>query len=996
MKNNTNILFQTVVTSKGSLQSKEIESVAKLKTYRRSAAGQKCEEHSEIIYRNSLLFTAFPNVNWAILQIPGAVGNQPNQNPDFLNPFMVDGQEFRLDLASNSRLAKEFVNRQGKVDWGSFTFSSHPGAFRLGVGPLLFGLKRAEYWKRIIYGSIVHTGCRKLIAANLNFVISDDEQQPDDPTNGIQWNSGDSHAKSGRTLFQLLRLDPNYLADNEPSDWHGEPLERPLQFRTLLQPPKISDGKVSQLGVIGKGTFDYTDQVDNSNFDLIMPLSSLKGNKLPLGNYQERVLMGYVFEAEQRIAKTGWMFFQHFKWSVLEADGIIQGTIDKCTELAAAYNSVAGLCKILRIDYADRKQNHENYSEEEVGNLEEYEDKFLKVVESDRSGKLFNHPYVIENIKQRLRKQWLTLAKSGGVRFYSFMTMPDESLAHYNVWDDPIEKNFCLDGRVCCCSDLEEGEYILFVNPMRHWGDVQTWENKHEGQYVERSGIVAAPNKLFLTLGRDFDGDFVQMLHVEEYPAIAEEIRQFQLPPKVRKLPKEQITGHIQEIAINSMSNYTGLIAFLLGVTVANNLSYRPFVVPVGGIYSEEQEMYTIEFLSQELQIAVDSLKSATPNNKVGIDKMIEDYKSENLSIPWQSGFKDPEVYKSKLCPVDESHEDTISKLVQLVNSQWVEAKIPQTIAPRNFINTLFSDISFTDLQGIEAKKVRDQYRKLMAEAIAYKQKTESSRKLSEVLDYFQNEKQRVLAIPNPKTGNLYDHYSWVSAFWNVAHQADTGRAGLAFNFFIEEICEALEDASISYRDILIYGCQFQALGDFTPYHDTIIDVRFVQKEKMIALRKEKQPDGSWDWQRNPDGSIKKAPQYRAFAEYLLDDGEWQTLGYVAGQYLHNVPEMPLNGSPSIDQEMKVFVAKEIDTYGVIETSQVLLLPKNVRTELGEAEVDLIQRGIQRTTRRFFWYIWWMSDSGYLHEDIKTLVPEWNHPKMLDWVNSRGLKYPWS
>jgi hypothetical protein len=528
------------------------------------------------------------------------------------------------------------------------------------------------------------------VGVNLDFIVTDDEQITDDPTNVIQLDTGDSHAKYTALLFQLLGLDSTYLGETDYSDWEGENIKNPLQFRAIFRMPRLKGGIVP--GVIGKGTFDYSEKLTSTGVDadFAVPLSSLKGNKLPLGYHNERCLVGYVFESEWRNAKTGWMLFQYFKWETLEADGIVDKIIERCTELRDAYSSVVQLSKLLRIDYADRKENHESYSEEDEKDLEEYEDKFIKIVTADQHGKLLQHPFVIENIKDRLRKQWLTLAKSGGVRFYSFMTMPDESLAHYNVWDDPVEKNFCVDGRVCCCPDLEEGEYLLFVNPMRNWGDVQVWENKHEGQYVRRSGIVAAPNKLFLTLGRDFDGDFVQIMHVEEFPNIAQAVREFEQPPKVRKLPKEKITGHLQQIAVNSMSNYAGLVAFLQGTAIAHGFAYHPFTVPVGGIYTEEEEMTIIEFVGQELQIAVDSLKSATPNNKAGIDKLMEFFKSQGLEIPWQRGFKDREVYRSKTCPVDESHEDTISKMVKLVNSYWREAAIPGSIAPREFKDTLF------------------------------------------------------------------------------------------------------------------------------------------------------------------------------------------------------------------------------------------------------------------------------------------------------------------
>jgi hypothetical protein len=312
-----------------------------------------------------------------------------------------------------------------------------------------------------------------------------------------------------------------------------------------------------------------------------------------------------------------------------------------------------------------------------------------------------------------------------------------------------------------------------------------------------------------------------------------------------------------------------------------------------------------------------------------------------------------------------------------------------------------FSQIPFDNLQRANALGVRNSYRKLMGEAIRHRAHTESSRKLYEVLEFFKEEKERILSIINPKTGLTYDHYTWVSAFWTVCHEADTGRGGIVFNFFIDEICEELSAMASPYRRILVvavHRVDEGQNGDMIAYNDTVVEVRFAQKPKMIALPKVKKTDRDgniyWDWQRNSDGSVKKAPQYRTFVEYFADDGQWRTLGNIGSGYLPQVPETPADGSYTPVHEMKLYIIKEDYTHGNTATSQVLLLPDNVRTELGEAEVALAQRGIRRTASRIYWYIIWLHDSGYSGDDIKQLVPEWNHPFMLGWKKARGLKYP--
>jgi hypothetical protein len=79
------------------------------------------------------------------MQIPGYVPKGQKANPALLNPFMVDGLEYKLDMASGSRLAKEFKAPDGSIDWGSFTFSA-PSHKQLnpGIGLLFTGMQKNE------------------------------------------------------------------------------------------------------------------------------------------------------------------------------------------------------------------------------------------------------------------------------------------------------------------------------------------------------------------------------------------------------------------------------------------------------------------------------------------------------------------------------------------------------------------------------------------------------------------------------------------------------------------------------------------------------------------------------------------------------------------------------------------------------------------------------------------------------------------------------------
>jgi len=216
------------------------------------------------------------------------IGEIPTTTKDssLLNPFVAGKNRYTLDLASNSR------------NHGRFTFNLKP------VGKDYYGTKTSDQWKRIIYGSILHTGCKLLAGREFNYVVVDHEHKDeqgnpqDDPTNGRHWNSGDSHAKASKEFMTILGTGDVHL-ESDP--------EVPLQFRI---------GCFKQW--VAKGTVAYNPELDDSGFDLVIPLSSLKGNKPEIGNYTEKLLCGLVFKGELRTAKAGWMLFQWFKFETLE------------------------------------------------------------------------------------------------------------------------------------------------------------------------------------------------------------------------------------------------------------------------------------------------------------------------------------------------------------------------------------------------------------------------------------------------------------------------------------------------------------------------------------------------------------------------------------------------------------------------------------------------------------------------------------------------------
>jgi hypothetical protein len=235
-----------------------------------------------------------------------------------------------------------------------------------------------------------------------------------------------------------------------------------------------------------------------------------------------------------------WMLFQWFDYATLEQDRIISRLITKCERLAAALNSIQNLAQLLRIDQNEAEQELEK-GEQNLQSEAEYVNTAMQIIKYDVRGKLLLHPYIVDKVTERLRTVWLNLAKAGGVRFYSLMAQPDEWFAKYESIDNNGKVVFAE--KVFCAPSMPEGEYIVFCNPMRHFGDCQLWENRHEGTYAKSKHLMAASRRLLLNLGRDTDGDFIQLIRSTEYRALRNAIANFAKPPTVRKLPKVPLEG---------------------------------------------------------------------------------------------------------------------------------------------------------------------------------------------------------------------------------------------------------------------------------------------------------------------------------------------------------------------------------------------------------------------------------------------------------------------
>jgi hypothetical protein len=702
-----------------------------------------------VAIRNTLLGALAPDRELATGEIPK---DTPIEQYQLLNAFTPKDAKtsYKLDMASGSRTH------------GRFLFNQKP------IGGYYFGDGKDE-WKRIIYGSVAHTGCDRLLYRELTYLVVDDERRnpetgepEDDAINGRNWKTGDCHGKISLNIHQLLGGNTS------------------LQFRLGLFKQWVA-----------KGTLSYSSELDGTEYDLVIPLSCFKGKKPELGPHQGKVLFGVVFEAEERVAKPGWMLWQWISWDVLEADSIIAKLENKCQKLASCWNDVKVLSEFLKseLDQLEATVTDANQLEADLA----YVDSCIKVISADKNGVMLMHPYIVMKLRERFREMWKTLATSAGVRFFSLMCMPDQ---YFEKYDKQGEKRFCA-------GSYPPGEYIVFCNPMRHWGDVQLWRNVHEGNFASEYGVIATTRELLLSLGRDTDGDFMQLITARKYPNLADAIRGFPQSPIVDKLPKVALSGNLQQIAIRSMNDATGIVASLLGKARSLNCELHYLLIPAGGEQKTALNMRIIDFLSQELQIAVDSLKSAYPNNMNGLNAVRDYLKSlGGEPAPWISDLKEADCYLTRPCAVDVNAVDTVSRIVKLVNSYWKAPDLKSDTSPQAYKSVLFSDVNITQNMEFLAKNQREWYRLAMRKAITQKELTNDNSPVRSVV--IQARRAFELLVEN-EGGTARD---WATAYWRVCHEAETGTASLVFICCINEIVAELENVKTS-EYIEVYGVQF-------------------------------------------------------------------------------------------------------------------------------------------------------------------------------------------
>jgi len=777
--------------------------------------------NKQIRVRNTHLNILHPTAATAIGEIP-VEGAKEEMLRDF--------EKLSLDFASGSRTHGYFI----------FTDSN--------IGGKYFGSSNSM--GRINYGSMLMTECKVLyILQNIDIEILDEES-----AEGKALGLGDSHGKISPTLLAKLSIPPDPNPSNPTADT-TEPSERdtsiPIQFRISV--PGV---------IIAKGTMVSEPKVDSRNVDLILPKSCFKAKKPDVGVRKGvNIVLGVVFEAEDRSAKGGQMLWQWYSKDALATD-VLPRTLEEAEKLSNAVKDIRSLATALSIKEElaadeDFFVDDQNLDALEEGTQRDYRDVVIEIVVADRFGQLTRHPYLVKRIRDRLRKRWVRLALNGAVTFRSLMYLPNDTIGE----------------QVFIAYDLPVGSYIIFRNPVRHWGDIKIWKNiKSESTEAKYKGAALMSHTTAAEVAGDFDGDFGQFNNINNMKIIAQETAEFPEKYKdsltdtlIEKPGKKAITGSLAAVAIRSMDSQVGLIANLImraqaTSTIAYTVTIKNWSHVEGKHTGGERTMTVLEFLGQELQIAVDRLKNDLYHDDDGI-KQVQTIVTSLPQPPWIDDRKKDEVYLDRPMYTrliggvngsptweysGELPPDSVSYMIDEVNQRWtqLDEKKEHVSYYRNLFpnpdNTGEMALPYSSEMIQNARNLNQSYGKRMAEAaqIGDKGNFDEAKRLRESIfrdidTYKQNIVAacaaaetatdfralinsglelgvKLLADDSLAPATLYD---WTCAFWDACHgkgSSEMTTGGLVFRMFPDQIISQLDVPGVN--QVRIIACQYYDL----------------------------------------------------------------------------------------------------------------------------------------------------------------------------------------
>ncbi|WP_013320609.1 hypothetical protein [Gloeothece verrucosa] len=581
------------------------------------------------------------------------------------------------------------------------------------------------------YGSLPFTPCQKFSEVRqARVLIIDDSTGASDgilPLQEAKKLVGDCYGKMSLELAEQLTSSKN----------------APIQFRLGIRPQNDCD-----VYRIAKGTLAPDRRLETLTsavisgrekmkvgYDLILPTSSFKGRKgadaIKPGEYLLNIGIGVKAIAQYGKQSLGTQVLVNYPQGV-EAD-ILPILERKAKELANAQSDLHALAKHFLQNYQQRTiTTEEEYlkdldlspedtlAEEDAENIQKGERIFYDLLKTDleHHGQLLEHPFVIDELKKFLQRQWMDIATGRAIKFQSALAQPSLDLGENEV----------------CVPRMPNGaELIVTRSPLVNSNGVITLTNRHLPGLMHLEGTIHIhPETAAKHLQADFDGDRLAFERADKYPTLTAEIKESLLPqnryPDVVKPDKVAYQGSFEEIATSAVKNDIGKIANQIMRAVSlrwetvlmpqekkesyvgqvakyyreildkdaspdNHFSipqkYKQTIQEIANLPQELtaqqietalQQMRDIQYkivgdLSNELQVAVDGPKSANRPNTAILNacREIGGYQP----VAWLSGrdkSRNPQVYRTH--PLESKNYSPIDRMIGVANEKWQENRL--------------------------------------------------------------------------------------------------------------------------------------------------------------------------------------------------------------------------------------------------------------------------------------------------------------------------------
>jgi hypothetical protein len=406
---------------------------------------------------------------------------------------------------------------------------------------------------------------------------------------------------------------------------------------------------------------------------------------------------------------------------------------------------------------------------------------------------LLEHPKIVGELQEFARKEWVEIATGRSIKFTSGLAQPNLELRK-----DEISIPF-----------LNEGEEVIITrSPLINSNGVITLKNKHLPEMLDGC-VYIHPDTAMDNMQCDFDGDLLAFSPSKDFPNLAAEVKERNLPenryPDIIKKAKVPYQGTFAEIAISAMENKIGIIAneiqknvalqceicampqaekfnYLQKVSAHFSFLIKRYeqgkleipekilqqiypIVSLRNNYQVEHKLQLVKKLfkdciaelGNELQVAADGAKSALrPDNSIiQYCQAITGYKE----VEWLADKKNKEAFTSR--GMKTNGYSPIDLMIKQTNQIFEENQL--LARPIEQFKKLYSGVEFTNEQKEKAQQIKGEYNSQVRGRIELeeKQKFESG---------------PYLVITSPRTGKQLEVTNLIKFnaaknidFWKVA-----------------------------------------------------------------------------------------------------------------------------------------------------------------------------------------------------------------------------------